>query len=250
MSGHGAFAAALLDPDRQLPAGLRAWNGSDPTLRFNVHRNNVLASLIEALATTFPVIQALVGVDFFRALASMYARQLPPVSRILFEYGRDFPDFVARSAPAGDYPYLADIGRLEYSRVEAFHAADAEALDGDAFRSIQQQPQRLFDARARLHPACRILRSSHAVFSIWAAHQGLVAIESVALGQPEDVLVFRPAHEVRVLALPPGGAAFLDSLASRRTLGESASIAGKEAGFDLAANLRGLVEHALAVELG
>lgn len=249
MNVTGAFAAALLDPDPQLPAGLRTWNGSDPTLRFNVYRNNVLVSLIEALATTFPVTQELVGVQFFRAFARLYVRQSPPVSRILFEYGRDFPDFVAGFAPAGDLPYLADVARLEYSRVEAFHAADSGTIGADAFSRLLETPDRLMDLRVRLHPACRIVCSSHAVVSIWAAHQGQMPLESVALEQPEDALVFRPAHEARVLALPPGGAAFLGALADRRTLGEAATVAGDEAGFDLAVNLRGLIGQALVAGL-
>jgi len=239
----------LLDPDARLPDGLRTWNGSDPTLRFNVYRNNVLVSLIEALATTFPVTRELVGMQFFRASARLYARQSPPVSRILFEYGRDFPDFVAGFAPAGDLPYLADVARLEYLRVEAFHAADSRSLGVEAFSDLLESPDRLMDLRVRLHPSCRIVRSRHAVVSIWAAHQGQAALESIALELPEDALVFRPEHEVRVLALPAGGAAFLGALADRRTLGEAATIAGDEAGFDLASNLRGLIGHALVAGL-
>jgi len=73
-------------------------------------------------------------------------------------------------------------------------------------------------------------------------------IESVTPEQPEDVLVFRPLHEVRTLALPPGGAAFLAALADQSTLAEAAAIAGDEAGFDLVANLRGLVDHGLVVK--
>ena len=66
------WAAALLDPERPAPPGLRAWNGSDPARRFAVHRNNVVASLVSALADGFPVVQALVGEEFFRAMAAVF----------------------------------------------------------------------------------------------------------------------------------------------------------------------------------
>ena len=49
------FAAALLDSRQGCPAGLRTWNGSDPAARLAVYRNNVVSSLIDALADTFPV---------------------------------------------------------------------------------------------------------------------------------------------------------------------------------------------------
>jgi len=247
MSDNAVFASALLDAERAPPAGLKAWNGSDPTRRFNVHRNNVMASLIEALASTFPVAQALVGVEFFRAMARIFVVGSPPVSRVLIEYGKDFPDFIAGFVPAAGLPYLADVARLEYCRVESFHAADAVALDAQAFQTLQASPDTLFALRVQLHPACRLVRSRHAAFSIWAAHQGFMAIESVVLDQPEDALIFRPEHEVRTLGLPPGGAVFLAALADRCTLAEAAAAAGNEAGFDLSANLRGLIENGLVV---
>jgi len=247
MSRNEDFASALLGAERSPPAGLKAWNGSDPTQRFNVHRNNVVASLIDALSTTFPVAQALVGVEFFRAMARIFIVGSPPDSSVLFEYGRDFPDFIAGFAPAAGLPYLADVARIEYCRVESFHAADAVALDAQAFQALQANPDSLSELRVQLHPACRLVRSRHAAFSIWAAHQGFMAIESVVLDQPEDVLIFRPEHEVRTLALPPGGAVFLAALADRCTLAEAAAAAGSDAGFDLSTNLRGLIENGLVI---
>lgn len=56
---------APLNPELPCPGGLTSWNGSDPELRFAVCRNNVMVSLIDALADTFPVVQALVGEEFF-----------------------------------------------------------------------------------------------------------------------------------------------------------------------------------------
>ena len=64
------FAAALLDPALPCPAGLCVPAGADLARRFDVHRNNVVASLVEALADSFPVVLALVGEDFFRATAA------------------------------------------------------------------------------------------------------------------------------------------------------------------------------------
>ena len=68
------FAAALLDPAAPCPSGLVTWNGSDAAQRFGVYRNNVTVSLIDAVADTFPVVQQLVGADFFRAMAGAFVR--------------------------------------------------------------------------------------------------------------------------------------------------------------------------------
>ena len=53
------FAGAILPAQASTPASLKAWNGSDPAPRFAVHRNNVITSLVGALADGFPVTRAL-----------------------------------------------------------------------------------------------------------------------------------------------------------------------------------------------
>src|SRR3990167_7733275 len=99
MNSQTAFANALLDPELPSPGGLSTWNGSDPATRFAVYRNNVTVSLIDALADTFPVVQALVGEEFFRAMARVSVRATPPRSRLMAFYGHDFADFVSAFPP-------------------------------------------------------------------------------------------------------------------------------------------------------
>ena len=91
MNTQAKFAAALLDPACPCPSGLKTWTGGDPARRFQVYRNNVVASLIDALADTFPVTLELVGDTFFRAMAGVFVRGCPPRSPILAFYGDDFP---------------------------------------------------------------------------------------------------------------------------------------------------------------
>ncbi|MGS0757134.1 HvfC/BufC family peptide modification chaperone, partial [Roseateles sp. GG27B] len=116
------------DPQRPTPSGVRVWNGSDPSARLAVYRNNVVSSLVDALAETFPVVEQLVGSEFFRAMAVLFVRQAPPRSRVLAHYGQAFPSFIADFEPAQGLPYLADMARLEVARVAAYHAADADSV--------------------------------------------------------------------------------------------------------------------------
>lgn len=244
------FATALRDPERALPDGLRAWNGSDPEVRFAVYRNNVLVSLVDALADTFGVTRRLVGDDFFRAMAREYVRATPPRSRLLVEYGQTLPEFIVGFAPAAGLPYLADVARLEALRVQAYHAADAAPLGSEAYAAALARPEMLAGLRITLHPACRWLASRHAVYSIWAAHQADDAPTGVATGRAEAVLVTRPALEVRVSSLPPGAIDCLAALGDGRTLGQAAhDAAERTSGFDLAAFLSALIRHGLAIRL-
>ena len=66
MSAQHAFAEALLAADAACPPGLTTWNGSAPEKRFAIYRNNVVVSLIDALADSFPVTQELVGEALLR----------------------------------------------------------------------------------------------------------------------------------------------------------------------------------------
>lgn len=233
------FARALLDAKAAPPAGLLAWNGSDPAQRFNVYRNNVMVSLTQALASAFPVTRDLVGDDFFHAMARQYVSLEPPTSPVLVEYGDGFADFIAQFPPADSLPYLADVARLERMRVQAHHAQDAPVLAVEALQALMADAEGLFNLRLSLHPACQVLRSRFAVFSLWTAHQHEdpsargAALEMLDPGQAEDVIVLRPFHEVGVICLPPGTADFLLALARGQSLGEAATWAASIPRFDL-----------------
>jgi hypothetical protein len=236
------FAAALRDPAAALPAGLRAWNGSDPALRFAVYRNNVVSSLVAALAETFPVVRELVGGEFFDALAREFVRLHAPASPMLAEYGAGFADFMAGFEPAAALPYLADVARLEFARLQAFHAADAPWLDARHLATSLARPERLADTRVRLHPSLQVLVSGHAVVSLWAAHQGHGELAEVDPAQPEAALVLREHDDAAVIAVPQATAYFVQALAAGHTLGRAAT-AGAAAAFDLSAALGLLIAH-------
>lgn len=238
------LAAALLDPQAPCPSFLRAWNGADPARRLAVHRNNVVSSLVDALADTFPVAQALLGKDFFRAAAAVFVREQPPRSPLLAYYGGGFPAFLESFAPVRDLAYLADVARLEFARVEAFHAADAEPLKASGLGDIAGSGERAGELRLVTHPSLRLVTSAHPVAAIWAAHQGIGELEDVDLGCAESVLVLRPALEVLVVPCDAGTAAFARCLQQGRTLSDSAQhAAGAAADLDLAATLSLLMAH-------
>lgn len=242
MSQQAELAAALLDPTRPCPGGLKTWNGSDPAARLAVYRNNVVVSLVDALGETFPVVKALVGEEFFRAMARLHVRAEPPRTRILAHYGADFPAFVAGFAPAAGLPYLADVARLEWLRVRACHAADAPVADSAALGALLGDPERLPGLRLVLQPALALLRSPFAVVSLWAAHQGALDIARVDPGRAENALVLRHGLEVEVIGLMPGEALFVARLQEGASLGQAAGeAASRHPDLDMAAPLAQLL---------
>jgi hypothetical protein len=245
-SAQAEFAAALLDPELGCPNGLRTWNDSDPTGRLAVYRNNVVSSLIDALAYTFPVVLQLVGEEFFRAMASVFVRQSPPRSKVLALYGQDFPQFVAQFEPAQSLPYLADVARLEAARVQAYHAADAEPVSTETLAlalSLGRGDDRTGDLCLVCHPSVRALASRHAVVSLWAAHQVDGEVEAVDVDASECALVVREGLDVLVLRAPVGAASFVAAVQQGLSLSAAVAVAIATSAFDLTATLSLLLGH-------
>ncbi len=227
------FAAAILNPELSVPEGLLQPDGSPATRRFNVYRNNVIVSLVDAIADGFPVVRKLVGDEFFRFMARRYVAANPPRSPLLFLYGQSFPKFVAEFSAADSVPYLADVARLEWARREAYHAADALPRDAGCLAGFgaDEFPLLAFD----LIPSTRILESRFPVQSIWLANVGTGTTEMPDSG--EDVLVARPEMEIEMRRLPPGGARFINALLDGTELGRAASLAELAEGFELSSNI-------------
>lgn len=246
-----AFAQALLDPDAPVPPGLVAWNGSDVGARLAVHRNHVVASLVGVLADSFPVVRELVGTEFFAAIAASHLREQPPRSPVMADYGGGFADWLAAFEPAAGLPWLADVAQLEWARLRAQHAADADALPPPRLAAALASPEALTATRLRLHPTVQCLRLAHPAVSLWAAHQQPeagrdAALAAIDLDAPESALVLRPQDEVLVLSLADADAALVQAWQCGQTLG--AALAAHPLA-DLTTTLALLLRHGAVVGL-
>ena len=247
-SFEGCFARALLDPLEPVPRSITTERAGSPTRRFAIHRNNVVVGLIKTLRARFPVVERIVGAEFFVMMARAFVAKRPPRTPILTTYGDEFPDFIAAFEPARQVAYLADVARLEAARSRAYHAADAVPADPSAFAVLD--PETVSEIRVTLHPSAEIVRSPHPIVTIWAMNSGEHELAAIEDWRGEDALVVRPHLEVEVRLLPPAGAMFLLALGSGRTIREAA-----EAGFadhpefDLSRSLAGLMGSGVAVEI-
>lgn len=239
MSRQATFRTALLDPDKPVPDGLRDGAGNPAGARFSVYRNNVTASLTEALEQTFPVLLKLIGEERFRALAITYLRAHPPGSPILSRYGAGLPAFLESFEPLAHLGYLPDTARLELALVQSYHAADAQPVDPAIFSRIP--PQDLPRLHLRLAPPVQLLRS------IWPIHGIYVFNTEEHAPQPphegQNVLVTRPDYDPAPRLLPPGGGSFIAALMAGEPLGSAAALAGDTTpDFDLSALLSLLLQ--------
>lgn len=210
------FAAAL----RQLEAPVPAFVKGPPPVekRFAVYRNNVYSSLIEAMRAGFPIVEKLVGEEFFWELAHAYvSAHRPKVPMIVF-YGEDFGDFIDGFEAVAELPYLGAIARLEYARRKALHAADQPYLDPHHVTSLSQPD--LLAQRLHMHPSVSVLRSAFPQFDIWYHNAVDPAGKIAAEGQ--NVLVSRHHDTVNVLLLPLGAASLMQHLMAGETIADAA----------------------------
>jgi hypothetical protein len=242
------FADAMLNADQPIPCGITAHNAAVPARRFAVYRNNVLAGLGKALKSRFPVVEKIVGEEFFATMALVFVREQPPRSPQLATYGDVFPAFIAAFEPARELPYLADVARLEAARTRSYHAADATPVGAGHFAALNTHA--VGGIRVGMHPSTEIVRSPYPIVTIWAMNSGEQELAPIENWRGEDALVSRPYLEVEVRALPPGGAAFLLALAAGWPLGEAAEAAlADDPNFDLTGNLAGLIGSGLVRDI-
>lgn len=189
--------------------------------RFDVYRNNVAHSLSRALAARFPVVERVVGAEFFAAMAPVFLKNGLPQSPLLLEWGKDFPSFLARFPPLSGLPWLADVARLELARGAAYHAADAAPLPPEA---LMQAASAAGAARLALHPSVTVLPSRWAVVTAWAMNQPGATPAPLPAAQPEVALILRDRRDAVVVeAIGPGDHAFVAALQRGETLVQAAA---------------------------
>jgi hypothetical protein len=241
------FADALLSAATPVPTSLKGAAIRRADRRFAVYRNNVAASLIDALGARFPVVKRLVGDEFFHAMAHAFVLREPPFSPLLIHYGETFPAFIEAFDAAKPLPYLADVARLEYALGRAYHAADVEPLSRTAFAALPAR--HVGAARVTLHPSVSIVASPFPVLSIWEVNQNH-AVRGVPNWGPEAALVARPFLEVETRRLGAGTDVFLLALQKGSTIAGAAELAiTATAKFNASDGLAVLIGAHLAVAL-
>jgi hypothetical protein len=228
-----AFAVYLAGGDGSELARNVCCDSIPAAARLRIHRHHVQQSLVSALAATFPTVQALVGGEFFDAVARAFVAGNLPDQPVLAEYGAAFPDFVRDYGPMQNLPYLADVARLDWALNVAFHSPDSHRLSTTALQHMA--PDQLVDLALVLAPGSALVQSIFPIDRIWRACQPDANGSPVDLAEGgASLLVLRGGDDATFVALDAAEAAFVAEIRSGATLGVAAK-AGLATGgaFDL-----------------
>ncbi len=179
----------LLDPELPAPPA------------FAVYRNTVMKGCIDALQANYPAVARLVGEEWFRAAAAVYARANPPRVPMLTEYGEGFARFLETFPPAAELPYLPAVARLDRFWTEAHIAPDEPPL------------RRLNGRRLRPHAAARWAWFAFPAYTIWSRNRDEPGDCDDIVWRAEGALVTRPRDAVQWIELDAAECRFLDASA-------------------------------------
>lgn len=189
---------------------------------FTVYRNTVLKACMDALQANYPSVCQLVGDEWFRGVAAVYARAHPPTDGRLMDYGAGFADFLQAFGPAAELPYLPAVARLDRCWTECHLAADAHAASADWLAT--QRADALATLHLKPHPAARwAWCTEHPAYALWAAQrEGLGNHEGIPW-EGDGGLLTRPQGAVVWSPLTQAGAMFLDACARGACLEDAAT---------------------------
>ncbi len=207
-----AFKAHLFSGEPEIAAHVVDDERLGAELRLGIYRNAYEARLVEALASDFEALHAVLGEEAFGQLGRAYCRAHPSVAFSLRWLGRHMNMFLAQTPPYAQAGHLAELAAFEWALAGAFDAAD-EPVAGE--RDAAAVPPSAWPAlRMRLHASVRLTECRWNTLGVWRAFkEGQAVPPAEPLPEPVCVLIWRADLTTRFRSLSPDEAAALKAVA-------------------------------------
>lgn len=183
------FSSHLLNSDEDL-SELGISGPFAATQLMQVYRNNFYISLTEYLLACFPVVEALVGEEFFAQLSKAFIRETALETATIEHYGYYFPPFISHCEQTKSLPYLADVARLEWAVERAKTVVDIPSFPFLALEQLTQEEQA--SLCFKLVDQCALIRSDYPVAAIWNGVNDN-NLEGINMDCAESVVVYPQA---------------------------------------------------------
>jgi hypothetical protein len=196
-------------------ATLRAVVSSTPELcgeeRLTIYAEMYFARLRDVLADDFEKTAAALGPEGFTAVARAYLAEHPSEHPSVRHVGRHLAAFLASRPPPDTPPWLPDMARLEWARIEVFDAPDAQPIGMADLLALPgaEWPT----ARLRTIPALEVITSDWPLHLVWS--DGAEPVRT-----PTVLRVWRQDGRVYHCAMDPVERSAFAALRGGRSFGE------------------------------
>ena len=196
--------------------------GTDPVSLLSIYRNNMLITLTDALAATFPVVRRLVDPRFFDYASQTFISSNLPSRPCLAEYGSEFPSFLALFPPAAELPYLSDVASLEWAISRVMRSEMEPEISLESIVDLETDPAEI---RLRIGTAVHYLASAYPIHQIWLANHSDIEPAEMHLSHKGEHLQIRQTDSLELQCLPAAVWLFRALIADGGGLGAAAEAA-------------------------
>lgn len=198
MHGHGRIVAAV-DGTARVSAATR----------LAIYSEAYRLRLTDALASTLPRLQQLLGEDEFARRAGEYIDQCPSTYPSIRWFGDRMPLLLERSYR--DRPWIAELACWEWTIAAAFDAADAEPVGVEALGAVA--PEHWPTLQFEFHPSVQLMSmKTNAPTLFKALSEEAPLPEAVALDEPQPWLIWRESLKTQYRSLAADEAAALGNV--------------------------------------
>lgn len=177
------------------------------TTRLGIYSEAYRLRLTDALASTLPRLQQLLGKDEFARVAGEYIDLCPSSYPSIRWFGDRLPALLDRSYR--NQPWIAELARWEWAVASSFDAADAEPIGVEALGAIP--PEHWPALQFEFHPTVQLLRmKTNAPTLFKALSDDAPAPAGVKLDEPQSWLIWRESLTTQYRSLGADEAAALD----------------------------------------
>ena len=150
-----AFQSYILRDKPGLVERIAGGQRVDPRQRLRIYFNAYRLRLVEALATDYEALSALMGDQAFGSACRAYVEATPSLFRNVRWYGCGLPEYLRVTQPWAQQPILHEIAAFEWTLTLAFDAPDAPVV---RFEELARMPQQAWPVLGFvLHPSAHFL---------------------------------------------------------------------------------------------
>lgn len=176
------------------------------------YRHSLIGNAAQALAVSFPTVQALVGTDSFTALAAQYLQYDPPTVGDWGVWGARLPELLGRVSAINTYPFLPDVAQLDWACHQA-ERSENRALRVDTLSLLEQPSEAI---TLELGMGLAIINSEHPIVDFW--HKQQIKTQITEQAPAQTALIWRQHWKAQVITLSEAEALWYKALLQGQSL--------------------------------